>query len=158
MCSSDLEISRCRAAGVVPTFGAAITAWRRNASQIALLGLVLMLLHLAWVRTATLLFALFFEGLNPTLDNLVNAIFFSSVSLSFLATGTVIGAALATIAFAIGAVSIPMLLDRDVTVFTAIATSCAAVRHNWQAMALWAALIVVFSAFSSATKIGRAHV
>ena len=145
------EISRRREAGNPITLNDALLAWQRNGSQIALMGLILMLLHLAWVRFATLLFALFFHNANPTLDGLIDALFFSSVSLPFLATGTIFGAGLAAVAFAISAVSIPMLLDRDVSVFTAIATSWTVVRLNWQAMALWAALIVAFTSLGIAT-------
>jgi uncharacterized membrane protein len=145
------EISRRREAGGVATLGDSLLAWRRNGTQIALMGLVLMLLHLAWVRIATLLFALFFHQSNPTLDRLVDALLFSPASLPFLAVGTVVGAILATVAFAIGVVSIPMLLDRDVSVFTAIHTSWRVVTENPAAMALWAALIVVFTTFGIIT-------
>jgi uncharacterized membrane protein len=48
-------------------------------------------------------------------------------------------------------VSIPMLLDRDVSVFTAIHTSWRVVTENPAAMALWAALIVVFTTFGIIT-------
>ena len=114
-------------------------------------GVVLMLLHLAWVRVATLLFALFFDGAHPTWGTIIDTVFFSRASLPFLATGCAVGFALACAAFALGAVSIPMLLDRDAGVFASIATSVAAVRHNWRPMALWAALIVVFTAAGMAT-------
>ena len=57
----------------------------------------------------------------------------------------VLGLVLAALVFAISAVSVPMLLDRpEANVITAIATSFVAVRENLPAMALWAALIVVF--------------
>ena len=50
---------------------------------------------------------------------------------------------MAAIAFAIGAFSIPYLLDRrHSNMFEAIATSVAAVRINARPMLLWAALIV----------------
>jgi uncharacterized membrane protein len=63
----------------------------------------------------------------------------------------VIGAIFAAAVFAITAVSIPMLLDRDVGVMSAIATSVTAVLLNWQAMALWAALIALFTLLGLAT-------
>ena len=57
-------------------------------------------------------------------------------------------AGVSALVFAISAVSIPMLLDRPTcSVWTAIATSFVAVRENWKPMALWAALIVAFTAF-----------
>jgi uncharacterized membrane protein len=145
------ETSRRREAGEPVALGSVIAAWKRNGGQIANLGVALMLLHLAWVRIATLLFALFFEGAHPALGAIIDTVFFSPASLPFLATGSAIGFVLAAFAFALTAVSIPMLLDRDVNVFTAIATSFSAVRHNWRPMTLWAGLIVVFTAVGMAT-------
>jgi uncharacterized membrane protein len=145
------EVSRRRETGLPTRLRDVLFAWRRNGAQIALMGLVLMLLHLAWVRIATLLFALFFHTANPTLDGLIDALLFSPVSLPFLIVGTLVGAVLAAIAFAIGVVSIPMLLDRDVSVFTAIQTSWQVAAENPQAMALWAGLIVVFTTFGLIT-------
>lgn len=140
------DTSRRLAASEPVSLQEALRAWRRNSGQVIALGLVLMLFHLAWVRIATLLYPLFFEGPNPSLSELPNILFFSPMSLPFLVTGTLIGAALAALVFAISAVSFPMVIDRDVGAITAIATSFAAVRYNWRPMALWAALIVVFTA------------
>jgi uncharacterized membrane protein len=139
------EISRGLQEGWTASMRDALGAWRRNSSQIALMGLILMLLHLAWVRIATLLFALFFHESGPALDRLADMLLFSPTSLPFLAMGTAIGAVLAAAVFAIGVVSIPMLLDRDVSVLVAVATSLAVVRENFAAMALWAALIAAFT-------------
>lgn len=145
------EVSRCLEAGLPPTLFQAVTAWRRNPLQIALAGLVLMLFNLAWVRIATLLFALFFSTATPSLPRLVETLLFSPESLLFLVVGTAIGGALAAAVFAVSAVSIPMLLDRDVDVASAIATSVRAVLANWKAMTLWAGLIAIFTALGIAT-------
>ncbi|HJS32650.1 MAG TPA: DUF2189 domain-containing protein [Alphaproteobacteria bacterium] len=145
------ETSRRLAAGEPTSLGAAIAGGRTNRTQIALMGLILMLFNLAWVRIATLLFALFFNDVNPGLERLLQWTLFSAASLPFLMVGTAIGAALAVIVFAISAVSLPLLVDRDENVFTAIATSVTAVQVNWRAMALWAALIVVFTGLGIAT-------
>ncbi len=145
------EISRRLALGEAVSGWDVLLAWRRNTSQIALLGLVLMLAHLVWVRIATLLFALFFAGANPTLERLVDALIFSPVSISFLLAGTIVGLILGAIVFSISVSSIPMLVDRDVGVITAIVTSVTAVRVNLPAMALWAALIVGFTAIGLVT-------
>jgi uncharacterized membrane protein len=145
------ETSRRLEAGEPVSLRHAIAAIRRNRMQLANLGVALMLIHLVWVRAATLLYALFFNKAHPGWGAIIDTVFFSAVSLPFLATGTLIGFALAVVAFAIGAVSIPMLLDREINVFTAIVTSVSAVRHNWRPMALWAALIVVFTAVGMAT-------
>jgi uncharacterized membrane protein len=141
------DASRRMAAGETPVLRDTLGAWRRNASQIAALGLILMLIHLFWIRIAMLLYPLFFTGGNPELSELPDLLFFSPVSLPFLVVGTLLGGVLAAGVFAISAVSIPMLLDRDVGVITAIATSTTAVRHNIRPLALWAAIIVAFTAF-----------
>jgi len=138
------DTSRRLAAGEPVSLKAALLAWRRNPSQIAGFGVILMLFHLAWVRIALLLYPLFFSGPNPPLAELASVLFFSPQSLPFLVTGTLTGAVLAALVFAISAVSIPMLVDRDVSVVTAVATSFVAVRENVRPMALWAALIVLF--------------
>ena len=145
------ETSRRLEAGEPVTLRHALFAARRNGGQIALMGLVLMLFHLAWVRIATLLFALFFFEGNPGWDGMIDALLFSRVSLPFLVTGTVLGGVLAATVFGIGAVSIPMLVDRPVSVFTAIATSWTAVRTNWKPMALWAVLIVFLTGLGLVT-------
>lgn len=145
------QSSRELSAGRVPTLATTLSAYRRNAGQLALIGLGLMLFHLVWVRIATLLYALFFNTAAPSWHNFVESIFFSPQSLPFLIVGSLIGFGLAVVVFAISAISIPMLLDRDVSAFTAIATSVQAVRANWQAMALWAALIAGFVAVGLAT-------
>ena len=116
-------------------FGAVALAWKPNVSQIAGMGLVMMLFQLAWVRFATLLFALFFGPEPANWDRFIQA----------LIVGTLSGGILAVIAFAIGVTAFPMLLDRDVGTATAIATSVRAAIVNWRVMTGWAALIVMFT-------------
>jgi uncharacterized membrane protein len=121
-------------------------------TQLAFVGITLTLIMLAWIRLATLLFALFF-GMSsyPPLESWVGTLFFSVDGLIFLAVGSVIGGALAIIVFAISVVSIPLLMVRDVDAITAIVTSVRAVLHNPAPMLLWAWLIVVLTAVGIAT-------
>jgi uncharacterized membrane protein len=140
------ETSRRLAAGEPATLRGALGAWRRNTGQLAVLGLMLMLAHIFWIRLAMLLYPLFFTGNYPASADLIQVLFFSPMSLPFLITGTILGAVLAALVFAVAAVSIPMLIDREVGAITAIATSVTAVRANYRVMALWAALIVGFTA------------
>ena len=140
------DVSRRHEAGLPVGFAGAFTAWRRNGGQIALMGLVLTFFFLAWLRIATLIFALFFGVQSPSFDRFVVEVFLSWQSLPFLIVGTVTGAVLAAIAFALSVVSLPMLLDRDTDVFHAAAASVAVARANPAAMAVWAGLIVLFTA------------
>jgi uncharacterized membrane protein len=138
------EISRRIESGLAVDADAMFGAWRRNPDQIALMGLLLLLLHLAWMRAAQLLFAFFGWQTVPSWDRFMDLAWYSARSLPFLAIGIAVGAVLAAVAFAVGAFSIPYLLDRrQSNLFEAIATSVAAVRLNLRPMLLWAGLIVV---------------
>lgn len=145
------ESSRLLERGEPVTPHAVLGAYHRNGAQIAGMGLVMMLALLAWVRVALLVFALFYSSAPPALDQLVDRIFFSAETIPFLLTGTAVGAVIATAVFAISVVSLPMLLDRETDIFTAMATSAEAVRQNGRAMLVWAALIALFTAAGIAT-------
>jgi uncharacterized membrane protein len=143
------EISRRLEAGLLVDSESTLLAWRRNPDQIALMGVLLLLLHLAWMRTAQLLFAIFEFQTVPSWDRFMDLAWHSARSLPFLAVGVAFGALLAGVAFAIGAFSMPYLLDRrGSNLFEAIATSVAAVRFNIQPMVLWACLIVILVALA----------
>jgi uncharacterized membrane protein len=139
------EVSRRQESGQRATLGDAIRAFRANPSQIALMGITLLLLFFAWVRFAVMIFYLFFGLTPPALDDFVGRVFFSTESLPFLIVGTAVGAALAVLAFCLSAISIPLLLDRpEAHVVTAITASFKAVFENPATMAFWAVLIVLF--------------
>lgn len=138
------DVSRRLQARHVVDLESTLFAWRRNPDQIALMGTLLLLLHLAWMRIAQLVFAVFEWRTVPSWDRFLDLAWFSVRSLPFLAVGVSCGAVLAALAFSIGAFSMPYLLDRrDSNLFEAIATSVAAVRLNFRPMLLWASLIVI---------------
>jgi uncharacterized membrane protein len=139
------EVSRSRERGETRSFAEVLGAYRANPAHIALMGVTLLLLFLAWVRIAVLIFFLFFGLQPPSLADFVGQVFFSSASLPFLIIGTAAGAVLAALAFGLSAVSIPLLLDRPHEhVVTAIATSFRVILENPTTMLFWAVLIVVF--------------
>lgn len=139
------DISRRLEAGQTPSLGQALTAWRRNASQILMVGLGTLILVIIWAQLTGPLFAVIVSGHNLTTGDSINQLFFSGSGLTFLLVFLAIGAVLAALLFVCSVVSIPMLLDRKTDFITAILTSIAAVRHNPGPMLLWALLIVIFS-------------
>lgn len=139
------DVSRRLSLGETPSLDQAIAAWRTNRTQIALMGMVLLIIFLFWIRIASLLVALFFSKSALSLGTLIQETLFSVNGISFLFVGSFIGAVLAAVVFALSAVSVPMLLDRPVNVFTAMATSWEVTRRNPKTMALWAGLIVLFA-------------
>jgi uncharacterized membrane protein len=140
------ETSRRLDAGEPVSVGAAFLAWRRNAGQIGLLGVALLLFLFLWTRIAALLFMLYFGLTPPSFDDLFAQTFLTASALPFLIIGSAVGGALAAFAYAISVVSVPLLLDRpESNVITAIATSFVAVRENLATMAFWAVLIAAFA-------------
>ena len=91
------------------------------------------------------------ENVREMVDQVLDDVLFTNVGLAFLILGSAIGFCLAVLAFAVSAVSLPMLIDRPVGVFAAVATSVAAVRVNIRPMALWAVLIAGFTALGLVT-------
>lgn len=145
------EASRRMAAGEAVTLRSVVFVAVKSPVQLGYVGILLMLFLLAWVRIATLIFALFFGLGFPPLAELFQTLFFTLDGLAFLAVGTAFGAALSFIAFAISAISIPMLLERDVDAVTAIIASIRAVKDNFGVMLLWAWLIALITAAGLAT-------
>jgi len=140
------EVSRRLERGERPSLLEAFQAWEKRPGSLAVMGLVLMFFFLTWIRIAFLIFALFFgpESLNWT--SFVQMLFFSTDGMPFLIVGTIVGGVFAVLAFALSAVSIPLILDRDVGALAAMATSVSAVLVNWRVMLGWAALIALFGA------------
>lgn len=145
------EISRRHETGEPVTAHASFTAWRRNPTQIGLIGVLLLVALFAWIQVALILFALFFQGSPPDLATFVAQLTGSLDNLPFLVVGTVAGGVLAAAVFSLSAVSLPMLLDRNVTAADAVYASLMAVRTNWRVMAGWAATIVVITGMGIAT-------
>jgi len=144
------DVSRRLEAGEPVSLGAALLAWR-SSGQVFLMGGVLLFLHIFWIRLALLLSALFLHDANPTLEGLLPLVFGSGRGLALLVFGTALGGGLALLSFYISAVSLPMIVDRDASVADAMACSVTTVHENIHAMALWAALIVVFTGIGIAT-------
>lgn len=145
------DVSRRLESGQKVSVGATLASILSRAETFAAMGLVLMLFFLAWMEIALLIFAFFFGSEPVSADNFIERVFFAPESLPFLITGTVAGGILAAAVFAISTVSLPLLLDRDVGVPTAVATSLRAVHRNRKALALWAMIIAVFISFGVAT-------
>jgi uncharacterized membrane protein len=128
-----------------------LNAWRQNAGSIALFGLLLAFALIAWERISAILFALFYGGTVPDLENFLSDVLFSGHYNELLVAYFGIGALIAAAVFAVSVVSLPMLLDREVDTATAVITSVRAVTANLGPMILWAAILTVLAAIGIAT-------
>jgi uncharacterized membrane protein len=146
------EVSRRLAAGERVSLNAAFAAFRRNPRQIAIMGFVLLLVLLTWIRIAAMIFMLYWGLEPPSFEQLIVNTFLRPASLPFLIVGVGAGGVFALLAYAISVVSIPMLADDPrVDAITAVVTSVRAVHTNPGPMLLWAALIAAVTGLGLAT-------
>jgi len=142
------QLERREAPRLVP----AVVAWRRNPSGFLIFGAVLALLLLAWTRVSVVLIALFFMGGFPALGNLDDVLRLLMDQAVFVGLYLGIGLVFASLVFAVGVVSLPLMLDRrDTDAFVAVVTSLMVLGRNFPALLVWAALIVLLTAFGFAT-------
>jgi len=119
-------------------------------SQVAFLGLLLIILLLGWARIAQFLYAYFASQDYTTLAEFSSWVLTHPAGLLMAVVGTIIGAGLALAAFAISAISFPMLIDREVDAATALIASVTAVRRYPLAMLTWAWLIAFWTIIGTA--------
>jgi uncharacterized membrane protein len=120
----------------------ALEAWKSNQGQISMVIAGFFIILQLWIAMNFVLFALLYEGISPPLDNFFSNIYLSEAGRKFAIASFSLGFVMAWCAFAISALTVPMLIDRKVDGFTAIRFSIKAVLRNMPAMMLWAALIV----------------
>ncbi len=145
------DISRSREQGVRPGFRRTLTCWVPHAGQIGIMGVILLMMQFLWTLLSLVIFSLFFHSGPPPLETFLLDILLDPDNMGFLAVGTAVGGVIAAAIFTVSVVSLPMLLDRDVSAVTAISTSIAAVRANWRVLLGWAATIVLITAVGMAT-------
>jgi len=112
--------------------------------QIPSMAMMMIMFFMFWVFLAHLVFAIFM-GLQPMTNIITNwqDTLFTRNGLTMLAVGTLIGAVLAFMLFALTAVSLPMLLDREIDFITAMINSFKLVEQNLVPMLGWGLLISV---------------
>ncbi len=145
------ELSRQRGLGGSPSFIDSLAGLRKKAEPLAQFGLVLALLALVWERSSAILFALLGSSAGSDSMHFITNILTGGQHRAFVAVWFIVGATLALFTFAISVVSVPLMLDRQVDVATAIATSLRVFSVNLEALVLWGAIIVALTLTGFAT-------
>ncbi|MGI9477784.1 MAG: DUF2189 domain-containing protein [Hyphomicrobiaceae bacterium] len=137
------DLSRRVANDEAVTSRAVLLSGANAPGQLIFLGAILMFIYYVWIQIAFLLFMLFFGSAAsfPPTSQFVATLLFEPQGLGLLITGTLVGAVLATLAFSISVVSVPLLTVRRMDAVSAIGVSIAAASRNFRPMALWAGLI-----------------
>ena len=116
----------------------------RRKTGLALYALFLALVMAAWVRFASLVFAIKFDLVSPSINGYLG-MQSGAADPAVIGYFLLVGLLLAAVIFVTSAVSIPMIVDRDVNPFTAIHTSARVVKRNWRPMLLWGAMVLALT-------------
>jgi uncharacterized membrane protein len=137
------EMSRRRELGQPAGLAAAFGVFRSPAiGGIALLGGLLLTMFLFWLVIANAVYNLTLGPEPPaSLASFVHDIFHTRAGWAMALIGIDLGFLLAVLALVVSVVSFPMLLDRNVTLETAVRTSARVVVRNPMVMAVWGLII-----------------
>jgi uncharacterized membrane protein len=137
------ELSRRREAGLDTSWAHAYEPLKaRSAGSIAVVGLVLMGIFMAWLVIAMgLYWALYGTQKQDSIFAFAEEVLTTERGWVLIVLGNLVGFAFSLISLAVSVVSIPMLVDRDVDALTAIETSLAVVRSNPRTMLLWGFIV-----------------
>jgi len=124
-------------------------AWRHATRCLLRFGLLLVLVATAWVLLSVLLFHFFVDVEIGNPQEFLRYVIEQDDSIYLL--WTVLAGLVAAVVFAVTVVSVPLLVDRDVTTPLALTTSVRAVSRNPVTMAVWALFILLATGFSIAT-------
>ena len=137
------EMSRRREQGATVSWGDAFGVLATPAfGAILVLGLILLGIFLLWLITAYTIYQVTMgqEGI-VSLGAFYRDVFTTGEGGVLIVVGVGIGFLFALLVLAISVVSFPMLLDRDVGLHTAVATSVRAVLANPVPMAAWGLIV-----------------
>ncbi len=123
-----------------------LVAWRPTLGPMGIFAGVLLILEMIWGRASLIVFAVTFNTMPSAENTLSQLITFENIG--FLVTYSVVGAFFAGLIFVTSAISIPMILDRQVDAVSAGLTSIRACVQNPGAMLVWGMLITMLIGLS----------
>ena len=137
------EMSRRREAGLPADWRNAFGVARSRAfGSILTLSALLFIMYLLWLLVAWGIYTVTLGPQPPaSVGGFVTAVFATRAGWAMIALGMLAGFVFAWAVLTITVVSFPMLLDRNVGVARAVATSVEVVRVNPRAMAAWGLVI-----------------
>jgi uncharacterized membrane protein len=137
------EISRRRELGLSAGWSDAFKVFRSpSIAGIALLGMTLMMMFVFWLVLSEAVYSLTLGPAAPaSAGSFAHDVLYTHAGRIMAIAGMGTGFVFACVALCISVVSFPMLLDRHVSVETAVRTSFKVVRRNPLTMAIWGVII-----------------
>ena len=144
------DVSRRLAAGRPIVWGEVLSViWAQRARQVGWMAFVVLFIFWMWLYEVRMLLAIFlgFKSFS-SIEAFLTVVTTTTEGLGFLAVGTVVGAFLSFILFCTTVVAIPLLLDRETDLITAIIASFRAVFRNPVPMIAWGIIVAVLTALA----------
>ena len=138
------ELSRRRESGLDCSTGRIMVDIFQSPSlgSVALLGLILMAIFLAWLASAQQIYRTLFGDLAPqSVGAFLEDLAATPSGHLLIVVGNGVGFLFALLVLVISVISFPLMLDRHVGLLTAVATSSRAVAANPVAMAAWGLVV-----------------
>lgn len=144
------EVSRRREAGIASTWSGVLGAVKgRGDDQILAMGVIIFVAFGFWVIVAHAVFSIALVESGSDSEGL--AFLLTRGGVLMLAVGSAMGGVMALAFYAMTVVSLPMLLDREIDLVTAIITSFAVFNANKAIMLAWAFCIAASLALAMLT-------
>ncbi len=139
------ELSRRREQGLDVSAWHVIEVYRSpSMGAIVRLGLVLLAIFFAWMWLAHALYTQSFGDARPdSVSQFVNDIWTTHAGRQVIVSGNLIGLVFATLVLVLSVVSFPMLLDRNVSVGTAVRASVRSAFVNPLQISAWGLLVAL---------------
>ena len=137
------ELSRRREAGLPVSWLNAFDIVRSPAIvSIAVVGVMLLAVFTAWIGAAKLIYLATVGPVDPaSMGSFAATLLGTSAGWRLMLIGNLVGLVFAVAVLMLTVVSVPMLLDRHVSVLVAIQTSVRAVLANPAALGLWGLVV-----------------
>lgn len=137
------EMSRRREQGNPISWGDSLRVFgSARFAHIVELGLGLVVIFLVWLMAAMVIYRLTLGPAMPaSMGSLLTDVFSTGPGWALLVVGVGVGCLFALLVLAISAVSFPLLLDRPVSVSTAVMTSVRAMKVNPVPMLVWGLIV-----------------
>ena len=146
------EVSRRRQAGEPLKWGGVLSVvFQQRNRQLGWTAFVVLFIFWVWIYQVRLLLALFlgFQSF-ASIGGFLSVVTSTVEGLTFLAVGTCVGAFLAFVLYATSVITMPLLLDRDIDLVSAMIVSFKTIHKNPVVMIGWGVLITVLTAIALA--------
>jgi uncharacterized membrane protein len=119
--------------------------WQERTRQVPWIGAFILFFFLVWTFLAHMIFAVFMGVSTMTNVSTTWDVFLTPNGLTMLAVEGVLGGVLAFLLFSLTAVSLPLVLDREIDFMTAMLLSLRCVTQNIRVMLVWAFIVAVLT-------------